>query len=238
MRLLVTRPEPDASRTAAALKGLGHEVITQPLLRIEPILDADFGSGPWAAVAMTSANAADAFARHPGKTRLSALPAFTVGSRTREAALAAGFSKVESADGDVEDLARLIATKLAGSGKPLIYIAGEDRAGDLEGRLRARDIAVHTVIVYRAVTENRFSADFEAAVSSGSVDGVLHYSSRSAGAFVTSAKNSGLIERCLALQHFCLSAAVAAPLAAVGAQHIHIATRPDQSALFDLLNQV
>ena len=35
MRLLVTRPEPDNERTAAALRALGHEVMLAPLLAIE-----------------------------------------------------------------------------------------------------------------------------------------------------------------------------------------------------------
>ena len=44
MRLLVTRPEPDAARTAEALRARGHEVLVAPLLRVETIA-ADFG-GP------------------------------------------------------------------------------------------------------------------------------------------------------------------------------------------------
>ena len=63
MRLLVTRPEADAARTAQALRARGHEVLVAPLLRVESI-DADFG-GPFDAVLMTSANAARALASHP-----------------------------------------------------------------------------------------------------------------------------------------------------------------------------
>ena len=37
MRLLVTRPEPDNERTAAALRAQGHEVVLAPLLRIEAV---------------------------------------------------------------------------------------------------------------------------------------------------------------------------------------------------------
>ena len=60
MRLLLTRPEPDAQRTAAALRAQGHDVIIAPLLRIEPAPDAEIGTGPWAAILITSANAAPA----------------------------------------------------------------------------------------------------------------------------------------------------------------------------------
>ena len=64
MRLLLTRPEPDAQRTAAALRAQGHDVIIAPLLRIEPAADAEIGAGPWAAILITSANAAHAVATH------------------------------------------------------------------------------------------------------------------------------------------------------------------------------
>ena len=43
MRLLVTRPEPDANAPRRSLRARGHEVMLAPLLRIEPVIDADFG---------------------------------------------------------------------------------------------------------------------------------------------------------------------------------------------------
>ena len=65
MRLLVTRPEPDNVRTAAALRAKGHEVVLAPLLHIEAVADADLGAPPWAAILLTSANGARAIADHP-----------------------------------------------------------------------------------------------------------------------------------------------------------------------------
>ena len=50
MRLLVTRPEPDNERTAAALREKGHDVLLAPMLRIEPVPDVDLGSPPWSGV--------------------------------------------------------------------------------------------------------------------------------------------------------------------------------------------
>ena len=69
VRLLLTRPEPDAQRTATALRAQGHDVIVAPLLRIEPAADAKIGEGPWAAILITSANAAHAIAAHARLTR-------------------------------------------------------------------------------------------------------------------------------------------------------------------------
>jgi uroporphyrinogen-III synthase len=112
MRLLVTRPEPDAARTAEVLRAQGHTVLVAPLMRTETIA-ADFG-GPFAAVLLTSANAARALAAHPRKAELLALPAFAVGARSAEAARDTGFTQVTSADGALGDLVRLIAPRFGG----------------------------------------------------------------------------------------------------------------------------
>ena len=64
MRLLVTRPEPDAECTAAALRARGHIVLVAPLLRIETMENAEIGPGPFAAILVTSANAAPAIVAH------------------------------------------------------------------------------------------------------------------------------------------------------------------------------
>ncbi len=109
MRLLVTRPHPDGERTAAALRARGHEVLLAELLRIETVSDVRLGPGPWSGVILTSANALRAIEQHPQRAELLRLQAFAVGRRTAEAARAAGFHEVASADGDAQDLVRLLS---------------------------------------------------------------------------------------------------------------------------------
>src|SRR5436305_15154041 len=111
MRLLLTRPEHDAEHTAAVLRAHGHEVLLAPMLRIEPVVPIDFGTDAFAAVVMTSANAARALANHLRRDELQKLPAFVVGRRTAEAARAAGFRDVTSADGNLDELVRVIAPR-------------------------------------------------------------------------------------------------------------------------------
>ena len=114
-----------------------------PLLRIETVADADLGPAPWAAVLLTSANGARAVASHPRHGELRALPVLAVGPGSADAARAAGFADVVSADGDGRDLARLAATRFAGARPPLLYLAGEDRARDLAASFRARPVGSH-----------------------------------------------------------------------------------------------
>jgi uroporphyrinogen-III synthase len=236
VRLLVTRPEPEGAHTAARLRSRGHEVRLAPLLRIEPDTDAPFGPGPWAGVVFTSANAVRAVAAHRRFGALAGLPAHTVGARTRDAATAAGFSQVVSAEGDVDDLARLIVATAGDAALPLLYFAGGDRAGDLEGALGKAGRAIETVIVYRAVIVSDFDAEIRAAIEGGAIDGVLHYSARTAIAFIAAAKAAGLMNFAMAIRHFCLSSRVAAPLAVAGAATVEIAAAPNETALLALVD--
>ena len=87
---------------------MGHEPVFAPVLEIEYIRDTAIGAGPYAAVLMTSGNAARAIAEHPHRDRLIALDCFAVGPQTAAAARLAGFANVYSAAGDGGDLARLI----------------------------------------------------------------------------------------------------------------------------------
>jgi uroporphyrinogen-III synthase len=234
MRLLVTRPLEEGERTAAALRAHGHTVVLAPLLRIEP-LAADVGAAPYAAVLITSANAARAVATHARLGELCALPLYTVGGRSGEAARAAGFATVHSAEGDAHDLVHLVARGLAGATAPLLYLAGEDRSVDLADELGRHGLTVRTVVVYRAAAAERLPRAAEQAIAAGDLDGVLHYSRRSASVFVGCADAAGLRQRALALTHFCLSPQIAAPLTAAGAADIRIAARPDEKALLELV---
>jgi uroporphyrinogen-III synthase len=234
MRLLVTRPQDDGERTATALRARGHSVLVAPLLRMEPVA-ADFGLGPFAAVLTTSANAARAVVAHARIAELRSVPLYTVGGRSAEAARAAGFATVRSADGDAHDLVRLVAQQLTGAAAPLLYLAGEDRSVDLAEQLGRHRLTMRTAVVYRAAVAQRLPREAEQAIAVSDIDGVLHYSRRSAAAFLRCADAAGLRKRALALIHFGLSAQVAAPLAAAGAADVRTAARPEELALLDLV---
>jgi uroporphyrinogen-III synthase len=230
MRLLVTRPQHDGERTAARLRARGHEVTLAPLLSIDAV-DVELPREPLSAVVMTSANAARAVHRHPRREALTALPAFTVGRQTAEAARAAGFRAVECADGDKDDLAALLRAHFNQRSAPLLYLAGEDRAGDLA----ASGVPLLTAVVYRAAKVERFAPAVAVALAGGALDGVLHFSRRSAQAYLDCAARAGMLERALALVHFCLSRQVAQPLSAAGAAAIRLAPHPNEAAMIDLV---
>lgn len=237
MRVLVTRPRPEAERTAGALRTMGHEAVVAPVLRIE-VIQPSFGAGPFAGIVITSGNAVRALNDHPRKQEVIKLPLFAVGARSAAAAREIGFAEVISADGDMGDLAALLTKRFGGKDANLLYVAGEDRAGDLAAALASAGIHMEMIVVYRAVPDEKFPAALGSALAAGPLDAVLHYSRRSAEAFLTGAGNAGLTSAVLTLPHFCLSEDVAAPLASAGARNTMIAPHPDEASLLGLLRPV
>ena len=232
MRVVITRPQPAAERTAAALAARGHDVWVVPLMQVEPVA-ADL-SGDWGAVIVTSANAPAAIAGNPAREVLLALPLLAVGQRSAEAARAAGFTEVTSAGGDVRDLLRALTTRRLDKVAPLLYLAGEDRTTDLAAELAAHGIAAEMRVVYRAATAP-FPDELVAALEAGDVEAVLHFSRRSAENYVSGAREAGIADEALAVRHYCLSAQVAEPLQAAGAKRVAVAPRPQEAALIELL---
>jgi uroporphyrinogen-III synthase len=233
VRILLTRPQADAGRTASALRARGHEVIIAPLLELELLYDAELGTGPWTALLLTSGNAVRAIAGHKRRDELRGGKVFTVGDRTAQAMRECGFTDVTSAAGNVNDLAALIAARLQPPAR-LLYLAGEERSGDLAGLLRGKTFVVDTVLVYRAVAAADLPRAAAAALAAG-LDGVFHFSRRSAEAYLDAARHSDLLQEALSKPiHYCLSGRIAEPLTAAGAANVRIAARPDEAALIEL----
>ena len=237
-RLLVTRPAPDSERTAQALRASGHDVLEAPMLRMQT-LAFELADRAYAGVVMTSANAARALGSHPRCAELAKLPAFAVGQHTADAARAVGFADVHCAHGDRGDLAALLRARLGASAQPLLYLAGQDRVGEdhaADSELAPPGVAIITATVYRMVQAARLPEAVASALRARGIDGVLHFSKRSAQAYVDCAKGARLLAPALAPVQFCLSRQVAEPLAAQGAAGIRIAPHPNEAAILALAN--
>jgi uroporphyrinogen-III synthase len=234
MHILLTRPERQGEQTAALLRARGHQVTHVPLLRIEAKSGVNPGEGACAGLAITSMNAVYAVAEYGWKNDILDVPAFVVGERTAQAARAAGFRQVMSADGDVVALFELIVAKLP-PGSPVLYLAGEDRSGDLAGWLEAAGRPVRTVEVYRAVPVASLPDVAIRALQADSIHAVLHYSRRTAETFLRLAAAGSCLVNVLKCKHFCLSTQVAEPLARAGATQVFVAQHPDEAALLDLV---
>jgi uroporphyrinogen-III synthase len=236
MAILVTRPLPDGEATAALLRARGYEVLLAPMLRFEPVAFHDDKEAHYGGVIVTSANALRAIETRLGRSRLLELPLFAVGEHTASAARAAGFAKVISANSDAAGLRdRILASVKAKALKktsPLLYLAGADLARDLPGELGERGFTVVTQTTYRMVPLSSLPDETRQAFAADGVKAVLHYSRRSARAFIEAVRSAGVEISALSLPQCCLSAGVATVVRDAGASQVTVAASPDEDALF------
>ena len=239
MAILVTRPHPDNEATAAALHGSGHEVLLAPMLRFEAVAALEDLDAGFDAVVVTSANALRAIdlAGHP----LLGRPLYAIGEHTAEAARAAGFETVLSSGGDAGNLRDLlharVKTKHLKRRARLLYLAGAEMSRDLGGELSADGFDVTTRTVYRMVALSTLPRESLDAFAANAIEAVLHYSARSARAFVEAVRGAGMEISALSLPQCCLSANVAAILREAGATRVQVAATPDENALFEALER-
>ena len=221
MKLLVTRPEPGARATATRLAALGHDVLLLPCLSIKTITPR-LPEHP-AALVVTSGQAVPAL-----PARLHNVPIFCVGDATAAKLREAGFTRVESAHGDADDLFRLIvARRLPGLH---VLAVGERHGLALLARLRAADITAIRRKVY-AVTKLRALPDeVKTALEAGAVDAAMFYSAETARAFAALHPHGTA-----RMDAYTLSVNVATGLAGLPWARIHVALAPTEADLMALL---
>ena len=242
MAVLVTRPSPDDALTAGALRARGFEVLCAPMLRFEAVPFQDEGGADYGAVIVTSANALRAIAPQLGNSRLLKLPLFAVGEHTAAAAREAGFGEVIVSQGDAGALRDLVVASAKSrqltKASPLLYLAGADLARDLAGELGAKGFSVVTRTTYRMVPAPSLPREICDAFVAHGIEAVLHYSRRSARAFLEATRAGGVEISALALPQCCISATVAAVLREAGATQVTAAASPEENALFETLERV
>jgi uroporphyrinogen-III synthase len=212
------------------LEARAHTVVIEPLLTIE-LLPATPELAGVQAIAVTSANAAPALgaAMH--------LPVFAVGAASAAAARNAGCTRVETAGGNSESLARLIVASCQPQHGAILHVCGTEVRPALAEALTEAGFHVRRQAVYRARPAQALSAQTRSALRTG-IDAVLLFSPRTARIFCELVVRHGL-EQCFdATDACCLSGAVAESCHKLVWRQVRIAARPDQDALVELLEAV
>ncbi|GLS20908.1 uroporphyrinogen III methyltransferase [Labrys miyagiensis] len=231
-RVLVTRPIEEARQTVLALEQRGHRALIDPMLEI--VFRADpLPAGPFDVLIVTSGNALAALRQRREFEALAATPLVAVGRRTGAAARAMGFAEVETLGRDVTSLVAHVRERWREPRRAL-YLAGADRSGDLATDLAAFDHDVTLSVVYEAHQAVQFRPETASAFAAGAVDAVLHYSARTADAFIACAGGEAGMAR-LDVRHLCLSRKVAEVLRRAGAARVAFAARPEEDALLALI---
>jgi uroporphyrinogen-III synthase len=231
MRVLVTRPEPEASRFAEALRKSGHEPLLAPLLShagLTPPADFDARLEAAQAVLLTSVNGVRALAE---TTKRRDLRLLVVGDATAEAAERLGFHDTLSAAGDVTALAVLVRKQLRPDAGPLLHAGGAVTAGDLVGQLAAAGYAIAHVALYETRLAETLPLDVERALSDGTVDVVTLFSPRTAEAFVKLASRPEIARGLAKTAAVTMSPAGAERVASLKWRVVAVAERPTQDEM-------
>lgn len=231
--LLLTRPEPQASRFAAlaALRlGADLRIVVSPLMAPR-FLAPDLPDRAFAALVLTSETGADAARRISAAGGRLPSRAICVGDRTAQVAQAAGFQAV-SAQGDAAALVRFILDRAQAG--PLLYLHGKDSRGDVAGLLNSGGIETVSAIVYDQI--EAFLTD-EAKAVLAQPDPVLLplFSPRTARLF---AAGIAQINHRAPLWVAALSRAVAAEAQVLAPEKLEIAGNPDADAVLVALDKL
>lgn len=221
--VLVTRPEPGASKMTTKLIALGFDVHKLPLTKIIG-LPFMVTAGPFDAVIITSPQAL-----HHVDTSLLSLPLYAVGQACATAATQAGFKSVKPSGGDVVQLVETIRSNLPVNSR-LLYLCGKVRRPDLETTLA--DHAVTVVETYDAQIIDYPAVDLPP------MDLVLLTSVQGSAQMVTLMARPELNPSFAQAQFLCLSQRIADGLAGVPSRQIHVSEKPDEDSLLNLAMQI
>ncbi len=234
MRLLITRPSEDAEPLAALLGERGIETVLEPLISVTDLEGPEMDLEGVQAMLITSANGIRAFARRQLEQGRG-LTVYAVGDASARAAKELGFESVKSATGDVQALAALVGEDLDPDGGALVHVAGTHVAGDLAGMLAGSGFEVRREVIYQSKPSESLSRETREILQSGTLDGVLLFSPRTAGLFARLAAEAGLAQACKNLAAYCLSQAVAEEAQSLDWREIIVAPEPNQDALLKVI---
>lgn len=223
----ITRAEPGATATAARLRSLGHMPLVLPLLEVRPVAEAAPDLTGIGALAFTSANGVRVFAQ---LSDVRNLPVFAVGAACAQAARAAGFRQVLSADGDVAALAAGVISRAGEFRGPVLHPAATEPAGDLAGALAKAGVSARTLPIYETVLVTPPAAALEQALKA---EAALVYSPKAARQLAVLMRG----RQAPGLRALCLSKAVAKPLARARLGERAYAPVPLESALLNLIDR-
>jgi len=228
--VLITRPEPGASETAARVEALGLVPVLAPALEVQPLPFAAHGSGRIAATLLTSGNAVTFC---PPLCRTS--PVFAVGDATAAKARAAGFTDVRSAAGNAEALAELVAATLRPNAGALLLLTGHGLGAELARDLRGRGFRVLRRTVYRTRPPDALPAVAQRHLLHRDVSVALFFSGETARHFVNLIRTADLGDTVNSVTAISISERAAVALRPLPWRRISVASRPNQDAMLALL---
>ena len=238
MRVLITRPEREATTLATALAERGHVPVIAPLFRLEILHPpADFATdlASCQAVLVSSANGARALAE---ASEQRGKPILAVGDTTAATAEGLGFTSVTSAAGDGQALAELARTRLDPKAGPLLHVSGVDIAQDFSAALAPDGFEVRRVALYEAREEAALPDSARAAIEARALDAAMFFSPRASALFARLVQEAGLSASLSNVTAIAISPAALQPLSALPFRATVAAARPTRQSVLDEIDRL
>ena len=238
MRVLITRPEREATTLATALAQRGHVPVIAPLFRLEILHPpAEFATdlSQCQAILLSSANGARALAE---ASEQRGKPILAVGDTTASTAEGLGFSSVTSAAGDGQALAELARTRLDPKAGPLLHVSGVDIAQDFAAALAPDGFEVRRVALYEAREETTLPDSARAAIEARALDAAMFFSPRASDLFARLVQKAGLSAALSNVTAIAISPAALQALSALPFKATVAAARPTRQSVLDEIDRL
>ncbi|MEM6383252.1 MAG: uroporphyrinogen-III synthase [Pseudomonadota bacterium] len=245
-RVLVTREEASARRTASLLAERGHTAVVAPLTDIQALHDGLLKLGraleasPRGLIAVTSAAALEAVLAAAQRevlpfASLTKRRYGVVGGRAASLCEANGFRLLVPPAETVDALIATLAPLSADQWHKALYACARDRTASLE---RAYP-ALRAIEVYEAIARSGLDDDVVRLLRREPVDTALAYSARSARLALDALRKAGLDTLLSNLRWVCLSPAVEAELRAdgVSAGYTRTSEKPNENSLLNAIDE-
>ncbi len=213
MRVLITRPEHEATTLATALSQRGHVPVIAPLFHLKILHPpADFAASLAACqgVLLTSANGARALAE---ASEQRGRPILAVGDE-------------------------LVRQRLDPKAGPLVHVSGVDLALDLGEALSRHGFDVRRFALYDARAESVLPDSARAALQARALDAATFFSPRAASQFAKLVGESGLADSLRSVTAIGISPSALAPLGKLPFKATVSAARPTRQAVLDEIDRL
>ena len=227
-RVLITRPEPGATQTAARVRSLGFVPVIAPVLSITKRQAQS--PNHVAATVLTSRNAILACS-----SSLHGCPVFAVGAATAACAAHAGFDQIFSAGGNATALATLIAETLSPAAGTLFLPSAKGQGGELAAALRHHGFRVLRRVAYEAAGVTTLPEAAATHLRRAQIAVAMFFSGETSRHFVRLLRAANLADTVGSIEAVSISEQAAMALRPLPWRRIRVAAKPNQDAMLALL---
>lgn len=235
--ILITRPEPQNSKTSLWLKDKGYNVISEPLTQIQffktPLPPENFDY-----VIVTSANAVDAL-MHQDWQLAKSTQVISIAEMTTSKLQAAGFDNIkQSPTPSAQEIPQWLQSIDAIKNKTILRIKAEHEAFNITQQLQHLGAKVIDAKLYEATASTQLSHETIDAINHDQIDAIFHYSKRAIDILDECAQKHKLNEKLAQIYHICISYPTSQIIMLKGWNKISVARRVSDISMLNALEEI